>query len=83
MVEYANKYKINSCLKHFPGYGNNNDTHTGIAIDNRSYENFVENDYLPFEAGIEAGVPSILVSHNIVKCMDEEYPASLSSKVIK
>ena len=24
-------------LKHFPGYGNNADTHTGIALDARPY----------------------------------------------
>ena len=83
MVEYSNKNKINSTLKHFPGYGNNKDTHTGIAIDERSYETFLESDYKPFEAGIKANVPSILVSHNIVKCIDDKYPASLSEKVVK
>lgn len=72
---------IISSLKHFPGYGNNVDTHTGIAIDNRSYENFTTNDFLPFKAGISAGAPTILVSHNIVKCMDANLPASLSSNV--
>lgn len=82
MVTYANNNKINSCLKHFPGYGNNIDTHTGIAIDNRNYENFVQNDYLPFKAGIESNVPSILVSHNVVKSIDEQYPSSLSKKAI-
>lgn len=82
MVEYANDNKINSCLKHFPGYGNNEDTHTGIAIDNRSYESIKENDYLPFIEGIKANVPSVLVSHNIINSIDSEYPASLSSKVI-
>ena len=82
MVEYANQNKINSCLKHFPGYGNNEDTHTGIAIDNRSYENFVENDFLPFKKGIEAKVPTILISHNIINCLDSSTPASLSEKVI-
>ena len=82
MVTYANNNKINSCLKHFPGYGNNEDTHTGIAIDNRSYESFIENDFKPFKAGIEADVPSILVSHNVVNSIDPEYPASLSNKVI-
>lgn len=81
MVSYANNNHINSCLKHFPGYGNNVDTHTGIAYDNRSYSNFLENDFKPFKAGIEEGVPSILVSHNIVECMDSNYPASLSYKV--
>lgn len=82
IVTYNNKYGISSCLKHFPGYGNNVDTHNGIAIDNRSYESFVNNDFLPFKSGIEAGVPTILVSHNIVNSMDSKYPASLSKKVI-
>lgn len=82
MVKYSNKNKINACLKHFPGYGNNKDTHTGIAIDERSYETFENEDYLPFKAGIKENVPTILVSHNIVKVMDDKYPASLSKKVI-
>ncbi len=83
MVSYANKAGIASCLKHFPGYGNNVDTHTGVAIDERSYENFVENDYLPFESGIKNKVPMVLVSHNVVKAIDSEYPASLSLAVHK
>ena len=82
MVNYANSEGINSCLKHFPGYGNNVDTHDGIAIDNRSYENFVNNDFIPFKKGIDASVPCILVSHNIVNSIDSEYPASLSKDVI-
>ncbi len=82
MVEVANGVGINSCLKHFPGYGNNVDTHTGIAIDERPYESFKENDFVPFEAGIKAGVPSVLIAHNVVKSMDPNYPASLSEKVI-
>ena len=82
IVSYNNESLISSCLKHFPGYGNNVDTHNGIAIDNRSYDSFVNYDYLPFKSGIEAGVPTILVSHNIVNSMDSEYPASLSKKVI-
>ena len=83
MVKYANNNKINSCLKHFPGYGNNEDTHTGMAIDNRNYEIFKENDYLPFIAGIEENVPCILVSHNIMMSVDNTYPSTLSEKVIK
>ena len=83
MVTYARESDISSCLKHFPGYGDNKDTHTGIAIDDRSYESFVENDFLPFKAGIEAGTPCVLVSHNIVNSIDNQYPSSLSEKVIK
>ena len=70
---------IASVLKHFPGYGNNADTHTGIAVDERPYEQFLAEDYLPFAAGIDAGAPFVLVSHNIVTCLDSSYPASLSA----
>ena len=72
---------ISAALKHFPGYGNNVDTHTGIAIDKRTYETFEKNDFIPFKAGIDAGAHMVLVSHNIVECMDKDYPASLSPKV--
>lgn len=82
MVDYANEVGISSSLKHFPGYGNNVDTHTGVAIDERSYDNFLNNDYLPFEEGIKRKVPTILVSHNIIKCIDSEYPATLSKMIV-
>lgn len=82
MVSYSNNNKMSSCLKHFPGYGNNVDTHTGVAIDTRTYDIFTNSDYLPFIAGIEEDVPYILISHNIMQSVDYEYPASLSQKVI-
>ena len=74
---------MGSVLKHFPGYGNNADTHTGIAVDDWPYEDFVNGDFLPFLAGMEAGgsTTAVLVSHNIVECMDAELPASLSPNV--
>lgn len=72
---------IGSVLKHFPGYGNNVDTHTGVAIDEREYSQFESEDFLPFQAGIRAGAGGVLVSHNVVQCMDETLPASLSPEV--
>lgn len=72
---------VAAVLKHFPGYGSNVDTHTGIAIDTRPYETFTESDFLPFAAGIAAGADFVLVSHNIVECMDASLPASLSAEV--
>ena len=77
-VEGYVKDNFTCCAKHFPGYGNNVDTHGEIAIDNRTYENFLEKDFKPFESAITSNVPMILVSHNIVLCKDKDYPASLS-----
>lgn len=81
LVGVMEKQNLSSTLKHFPGYGNNLDTHTGIAVDERPYQQFQEEDFLPFAAGIEAGAPSVLVSHNIINCMDPSKPASLSKPV--
>ena len=81
VVSVMKEEKIASVLKHFPGYGNNEDTHTGVAIDERSLESFYERDFIPFSAGIEAGADLVLITHTIVKNIDEFTPASLSSAV--
>ena len=81
VVESMGETGIGTVLKHFPGYGNNVDTHTGIAVDQRPYETFLDADFLPFSAGIAAGADSVLVSHNIVTAMDGALPASLSPEV--
>lgn len=72
---------IGSVLKHFPGYGNNTDTHTAVARDKRTLEELEGCDLIPFAAAIEAGCDAIMVSHTIVECLDPEYPASLSLEV--
>ncbi len=81
VVEVMKEQKLGCTLKHFPGYGNNADTHTGIAVDDRAYDTFLSSDFLPFEAGIEKGADSVLVSHTIVTSMDQGTPASLSAKI--
>lgn len=82
VVKTMSRYRVGSVLKHFPGYGNNTDTHTGIAIDSRSLESLQQNDLVPFQRGIQAGCGAILVSHTIVECLDSKLPASLSPKVV-
>ena len=74
---------MGSVLKHFPGYGNNVDTHTGIAVDQRPLETFEASDFLPFRAGMDSGgdLTAVLVSHNIMTCVDDTLPASLSPGV--
>lgn len=83
VVKAMHKEHIEPVLKHFPGYGNNVNTHTGIAHDTRSYGQFETSDFIPFQEGVKAGANIILVSHNIVHSMDDKYPASLSPKVHK
>ena len=80
-VELMSQYGIGSVLKHFPGYGNNTDTHTGIAVDRRTLEELEQVDLVPFAAGIDAGCGAILVSHTIVEALDPQLPATLSPAV--
>ena len=80
-VREMHSNRIGSCLKHFPGYGNNADTHIGMATDSRSLEALESCDLIPFYAGIQAGADAILVSHTIVEALDPLTPASLSPGV--
>ena len=82
MVQTMDDHDVQAVLKHFPGYGNNADTHVGIARDRRSLEELEKNDLIPFQAGFDAGAKAVLVSHTIVECLDAELPASLSPAVI-
>ena len=52
VVKQMNEDLMGGCLKHFPGYGNNSDSHYNVIHDTRSYESIKENDFIPFQNGI-------------------------------
>lgn len=81
VVEESGAAGLGVVLKHFPGYGNNRDTHFSAVVDKRPLETFENRDFLPFEAGFEAGAGAVMVAHNIVECFDDELPASLSPAI--
>lgn len=72
---------VSHSLKHFPGYGNNSDTHSDTAVDNTSMEELQNTHLVPFKAGINAGAETVMVTHNIVAAIDKELPSSLSAPV--
>ena len=72
---------VSYTLKHFPGYGNNLDTHKESSTDIKSKEDIFKYDLPPFKEGINSGAESIMVSHNIVASIDRENPASLSKNI--
>lgn len=81
VIEASKGYKVSYVLKHFPGYGNNEDTHTSSVTDDRPLSTLEENDFKPFKSAIESKAEAILVNHNIVKSIDTTSPASLSASV--
>lgn len=72
---------IIGCLKHFPGYGNNGDTHRGYIMDKRKLQSYRESDFIPFQTGIENGADMVMISHLVMGAVDRKNPASLSVKV--
>lgn len=81
VVEQSTASGIGSVLKHFPGYGGNADTHTGLSYDERTLDELRQRDFLPFQAGMDAGAGAVLVSHNILPQVGGEMPASLSPEI--
>lgn len=73
--------RMGSCLKHFPGYGENANTHQMYTVDEKALSVYREQDFLPFERGIAAGADMVMVSHIVMKAVDEKTPSSLSPAV--
>lgn len=80
-VKEMKELNIGSTLKHFPGYGDNRDSHLEIVRDKRTLEELKKNALPPFIKGIEAGADSVLITHNIVEALDDKKPASISRSV--
>lgn len=73
-------------LKHFPGIGKGRvDSHVDSSSIDVTKEILMAEDIIPFKTIIDESDPNdyfILVSHLKYPALDEEYPASLSSKIM-
>ena len=83
VIKASKESNVSYALKHFPGYGNNVDTHKTTSMDERTYDDIYNNDLQPFRVGIEEGAEAVLISHNVVTSIDSRNPASLSTKIHK
>ena len=75
---------VSATLKHFPGQGDTQeDTHRGSVDLETNIDRLRDMEFIPFEAGIEAGADFIMVSHVSVKAVTgQEVPASLSKLMV-
>ena len=73
---------VSYALKHFPGYGNNDDTHVFNNNPDTSTMDYLKaNNFVPFKVGIDAGAELILVNHLKYTAIDANNPSILSKKV--
>lgn len=72
-------------LKHFPGHGDvKTDTHLGYAETNKTWEEMLKCEMIPFKAGIEAGAQMIMTAHIAApKITGDDLPATLSSVILQ
>lgn len=84
MMQGLEEQKVTACLKHFPGIGSStDDTHDGLASTDRSKEDFQANEFVVFQAGIDAGADMIMVSHMAAPSLaGDNTPSSLSEEVV-
>ena len=76
---------ISACIKHFPGHGNTSgDSHEGSVKTDRTLEEMQAAEFLPFQAGIDAGTDMVMVGHISAPGLTDgdAEPASMNEKII-
>lgn len=70
--------------KHFPGHGNTSvDSHVSLPVVNKSKEELLELDLVPFKDAIEKGASVIMIGHlSVPSITGDNTPASLSKPLI-
>lgn len=70
--------------KHFPGHGDtDSDSHVELPVVNKTKEELLENELLPFKAAIENDAQMIMVAHIALPEITGNYvPATLSKEIV-
>ena len=74
---------ILNSLKHFPGHGDTaTDSHLGLPVIDKSLDELLDNELIPFQKLIQSGVDSVMVGHMSLPQLDSENPSTTSSVVL-
>lgn len=70
-------------IKHFPGHGDTEvDSHIGLPVVEKSIDQLYDFEFVPFKKAIESGADAVMVSHILMKQIDDKNPATLSYDLI-
>ena len=71
---------ILTTLKHFPGHGNTSvDSHTGLPLVERTHDELMAKELLPFKAAIDAGAEMVMTAHIQFPRIEQETYTSTST----
>lgn len=91
VTEYAAAYSnglhsqnVCSTFKHFPGHGSTEgDTHEGFAYTNKTYEELMQSELVPFAHAQSNGVDFVMAAHiSVPNIIGDNTPCTLSYKMI-
>ncbi len=74
-----------ACVKHFPGHGNTSvDSHLGLPCVDKTEEDLLACELMPFEAAIREEVPCVMTAHILFPQIEKrKLPATMSSVILK
>jgi len=84
IIETMQKLNIMAVAKHFPGIGRTCiDSHFDLPTINRSIEQLLAEELIPFRQAVKSRVAGIMLSHIFYPNLDSTWQASLSTKIAK
>ena len=70
--------------KHFPGHGDTSiDSHLDLPIVDKSFEELLGQELIPFEAAIKNDIGMIMVAHILFPRIDSDNPSTMSNNIIE
>lgn len=83
MMEALQSQGVIAVGKHFPGHGDTKeDSHLTLPAIDKTWDELMELELIPFVQAIEHHIDGIMVSHLLVPKVDPQYPASLSHEFV-
>lgn len=79
-----NEHQIAPVIKHFPGHGaTSGDSHDGVVTIEKSLDELMANELIPFQQAINSGASFVMVGHISVPAITgDNTPASLSNTMV-
>jgi beta-N-acetylhexosaminidase len=83
IIEALQGEGVAACGKHFPGHGDTTtDSHLVLPLVEHPPERLREVELVPFRAAVAAQVAAMMTAHVFIPALDDERPATLSSRIV-
>lgn len=74
---------VTATIKHFAGRGDSaTDAHETLDVCRGDKKRMQDVELAAFQAGVDAGASALMTAHTIFPAYDDEYPATLSKKIL-